>query len=261
MTHEAKNYESESLWDSSRYELEKEQRRFLETRQLIPADSESLCDCGCGNGAFLKFLEDDGWSGHLTGVERSPLAIRKKICSAQVAAGDLQLLPFADGAFHTVSCLEVLEHLPCQTYEKSLKELERVSARYILVSVPYREQRWFVSCPYCDCSYSPYYHVRVFDEAALGGLFRNFGLVRTVLVGEVLALRPLAARLVGAGKALLGWKSRADFYTVCPQCGYTLQDRPAGKPGRSGGNIKTFAVGLLLVRRPEWAVCLYKRRG
>ncbi len=46
-------------------------------------------------------------------------------------------LPFADGAFDVVLCLDVLEHVPAEERERLLDELARVSRRFILLAAPF----------------------------------------------------------------------------------------------------------------------------
>ena len=53
--------------------------------------------------------------------------------------GDILAMPFPDNSFDLVLCLEVLEHLADP--RAGLSELARVSAKDILISVPY--EPWF----------------------------------------------------------------------------------------------------------------------
>ena len=48
-------------------------------------------------------------------------------------------LPFPDGHFDVVTCMEVLEHLPDDAYEAGIAELRRVCRGQLLMSVPYEE--------------------------------------------------------------------------------------------------------------------------
>lgn len=69
-----------------------------------------LLDLGCGTGGILRDWTD---RGACVGMDGSPLALR--ICKRRgfsvLARGDLERLPFRDGAFDTIVLMDVLEHL------------------------------------------------------------------------------------------------------------------------------------------------------
>lgn len=44
---------------------------------------------------------------------------------------------FNENEFDTVLCAEVLEHIPFEYFEKALKELWKVSKRYVIISLPH----------------------------------------------------------------------------------------------------------------------------
>lgn len=50
--------------------------------------------------------------------------------------GSVLELPFANEAFNTLSCCEVLEHLPYSEFGRALSELNRVSQRHVVLSLP-----------------------------------------------------------------------------------------------------------------------------
>lgn len=99
-----------------------------------PAGSRIL-DVGCGEGFVLEFLRGRGYRERLVGMD----ADRQAFAMGGRTEGDLLLgsafdLPFRDGAFPLVLCLEVLEHL--DNPRTAIAELRRVSSGQIIVSVP-----------------------------------------------------------------------------------------------------------------------------
>ena len=51
--------------------------------------------------------------------------------------GSAVKMPFGDDSFDVVLCAEVLEHLPFEKFEESLRELKRVSKKNIILSLPH----------------------------------------------------------------------------------------------------------------------------
>lgn len=50
---------------------------------------------------------------------------------------DIRELPFDDKSFDLVMACQVLEHLPWNDLSRALKELERVTSKYAIISLPY----------------------------------------------------------------------------------------------------------------------------
>lgn len=97
-----------------------------------PAPEEGpILDAGCGTGGLLRRLRDDADGGLrpplLVGVEYNPAAAARARAKsgAAVAAGDLNSLPFPDGAFAAAVSLDVLCHRAVSP-ERALAELRRV---------------------------------------------------------------------------------------------------------------------------------------
>ena len=106
-----------------------------------PLDPASVLDAGCGEGETIERL--DGLLPDriaAVDVEASCVdAVRARHPGVEVSRESVDALPFADGAFDLVLCLEVLEHVPDP--ERAVRELARVAARDVVVSVPY--EPWF----------------------------------------------------------------------------------------------------------------------
>jgi 2-polyprenyl-3-methyl-5-hydroxy-6-metoxy-1,4-benzoquinol methylase len=48
-------------------------------------------------------------------------------------------MTFSDNEFDTVVCMEVLEHIDRDQFVNALKQLRRVTAKYLFMTVPFRE--------------------------------------------------------------------------------------------------------------------------
>ena len=86
-----------------------------EIAALLPPLSERVLDIGCGSGATLRWLKDNGRCGVGIGVEmvESAAALARERLDA-VFVGDANVLietAFAPQSFDLVLCLDVLEHL------------------------------------------------------------------------------------------------------------------------------------------------------
>ncbi len=119
--------------------------RFLRTIDslLDVAQPTSLLDVGCGEGVVTELLARRT-SGRVVGVDLGDERMRGEWARRQ--GGRLDFLPasaydlpFDDRSFECVCALEVLEHL--ERPHDALAEMVRVSARWLLVSVP-REPLW-----------------------------------------------------------------------------------------------------------------------
>jgi len=104
-------------------------------------DSGSVLDAGCGEGESLSQLAPV-LPAKQSGIDLNPESVEftsARVPEADIAVGDITAMPFEDGAFDLVLCLEVLEHLPVPGL--ALEEIARVSARDIVISVPH--EPWF----------------------------------------------------------------------------------------------------------------------
>lgn len=104
-------------------------------REVAPAPARIL-DAGCGEGFAMREVVGDG-PAQAVGLDGSAGAVRlaqELNPRHRFMAGDLYGLPFPDRRFDLVICMEVLEHL--DTPERGLAELCRVSAGWLLLSVP-----------------------------------------------------------------------------------------------------------------------------
>ena len=115
---------------------------FSELREAVaPLAPASVLDAGCGEGEALARLADllpDEVSA-IDVEQRCVDLTRARHPRASVSRRSVLDLGFEDGCFDLVLCLEVLEHLDDPA--AAVRELARVSARDVVVSVPY--EPWF----------------------------------------------------------------------------------------------------------------------
>ena len=102
-------------------------RRFVAQllRQRRTNQRAKILDVGCGTGATLELLQQ---FGRATGVDPHLPAV--EICSLErglpVQQAQVEDLPFPDGSFDVVTCLDVLEHTDDDIM--ALREIRRVCA-------------------------------------------------------------------------------------------------------------------------------------
>lgn len=98
---------------------------------------DSILDVGSGEGFTLNRLKRRGIGKKLEGLEYSGDAItlgKQMYPAIKITKGSIYELPYKDNSFDLVLCTEVLEHL--EKPQEGLKELIRVSKKYLVISVP-----------------------------------------------------------------------------------------------------------------------------
>ncbi len=98
---------------------------------------ESALDVGCGEGFTLNKLSENKIGERLEGIDFQETAIeigRKLHPDLTLKQGNIYGLEYKDNSFDLVMATEVLEHL--EDPKKAFSELQRVSSRYVILSVP-----------------------------------------------------------------------------------------------------------------------------
>lgn len=111
-------------------------------RMLKRTNSEKILDVGCGEGVTLNKIQEMKIGKKLEGVDNFKDAIEigtKTFPKLSLKLADIYALPYKDNSFDIVLCNEVLEHL--ERPQDAIKELIRVSNKYLLLSVP--NEPWF----------------------------------------------------------------------------------------------------------------------
>jgi SAM-dependent methyltransferase len=254
-------YETEDLWRSEVYDSEDQQERFALCGGLIPEDAATVLDVGAGQGAFLRWLELNRPALTLHGIERSEAAVSESVSETPIQLGSIDALPFGDRAIDVVTALEVVEHLPYGVCERGVRELARVAAQAIVLSVPHTEKRRFATCSYCGCRYHRNYHMRSFEPEGFATLFEGFVLDcrRTVMSTDDY----LGGPLLRFGWRLLHGRLHDPVpESMCPQCGFREERPPtAGERDEAEDAWKrSLAARLPERQRPRWLIGRFVRR-
>lgn len=148
--------------------------------QMVPAGVKTILDVGCGDGAITNHLARR-WD--VTGVDMSAAALAHLETNAVEASATN--LPFPDSSVDLVLSSEMLEHLRLEDYRQAISEMIRVTRRYLLLTVPYREDLRFrqVKCPRCRWLGHVWGHQRLFTPEQLAR--------------DLNGLRPVEARVFG----------------------------------------------------------------
>ncbi len=105
-----------------------------QAKQLHP---DSILDVGAGEGFTLEMFRENKIGKKNEGIEYmdDALQLAKKLHpQVKIKKGNIYELPYKANFFDLVVCNEVLEHL--EEPKKALKELKRVSKKYLILSVP-----------------------------------------------------------------------------------------------------------------------------
>lgn len=133
------------------------ERNVIDWRARLPAFRTMLSnlslprvlEVGCNRGHnLLTLAELLGGQSEVVGVEPNPYAVEiarastTKVC---VMRGDIFDLPFKTASFDLVFTVGVLIHIPLDSIRAAIKEMARVSRRYLLAVEYFAEQETPIS--------------------------------------------------------------------------------------------------------------------
>ena len=87
---------------------------------------------------------------------------KKRFKGLNFRTGNILNLPYDDNSFEAVLAVEVLEHIP--NLRKAIKEMSRVSSKYIIFTVPHKQKPRKVLCPHCLKKFYAEGHINYFDD-------------------------------------------------------------------------------------------------
>lgn len=99
-------------------------------KEIYTLNPKNVLEVGVGNKLVYNHLK-------AIGVTVTSLDINPKLKPDYI--GDIRELPFNNNSFDIICAFEVLEHLPFSDFEKCLRELQRVSSKNVIISIPIRK--------------------------------------------------------------------------------------------------------------------------
>ncbi len=248
------------------FEGELVRARFKKTIEMIPPEVNSLVDLGCGNGRFIEILKNVRKMDRLIGVDRSTQALEH--IKGDIILSDISNVSgLADSSFDCVSCQQVIEHIPVGAYQEVLKEICRLSSKYLLVSIPNSEDLTsnYTRCPECLSIFNRDLHLRSFPPDYFRSLFEEHGfrLKNLAYEGEEVHFKGLdmLKRLLRGGRSDLGWDS-----PICVVCGHkSAYVNKAQEATQRAGKLKPFKSVLRKfwphTIKYYWAIGLFEKVG
>lgn len=159
-----------------------EQARIADLLAMMPSPCSNALDIGARDGYLsMRMVER---CDHVTALDLTlPNISHKRI---EVAQGDVTALTMPDNSFDIVVCAEVLEHIPPELLIRACKEIARVTRKWVLIGVPYRQDIRFgaTRCPSCGKTNPPWGHVNSFSTDKLANLFSFLSIKKVSYVGR-----------------------------------------------------------------------------
>lgn len=242
-------------------DTEKQRTRDLMAHIQAHADGgRTALDIGARDGHFSRLLAEHFASVVALDLER-PVFQHANVSCVQ---GDVTALDFPDDTFDFVFCAEVLEHIPAHLLERACAELSRVSRKFLLIGVPYRQDIRVgrTTCYSCGEKNPPWGHVNRFDRERLRALFPCFKVHGKSFVGSTHHhANSLSTLLMDLAGNPYGTYTQEE---PCVHCGEKLKP----PPGRSLAQkiltraaFYTLAMQRPFVRaHPSWIHVLFEKQ-
>ncbi|MFH1985712.1 MAG: methyltransferase domain-containing protein [Pseudomonadota bacterium] len=100
---------------------------WYQINEIFLLQPSRLLEIGIGNRFVSRYLKDHN-------QDITTLDIDYRLMPDVV--GSVLSIPFRDKYFDTVTCCEILEHLPYSEFLNSLREINRVTKKHVILSLP-----------------------------------------------------------------------------------------------------------------------------
>lgn len=247
-------YDQDVLWNKNYLEDPYYRTKVRLIQGMIPDGVKTILDVGCGNGAIANQYASNYW---MVGCDRSWTALQYLCGRAVQSTADT--LPFKDRSFDLVMSHQMLEHLPERVFHRAIQELLRVSRRYFVVSVPYRDRiaQQFACCAECGEKYNVWGHLRSFNHVSeVRRLFPSFSMRVHAFCGRE---NEYMTKLGLWIRQRIGGRWACDPNAVCPRCSSRAQ-YCAGFPRRAVAAVVDRLDQLMPKEKAYfWLVGLFER--
>lgn len=237
-----------------------EKQRVADLMGLLPDNIETALDIGARDGFISNLLAERFPRVTALDLERPSIEHERIHC----VKGDVTALNFPDASFDLVFCAEVLEHIPSKMLGKACNELSRVSNRYVLVGVPYKQDIRVgrTTCRACGKKNPPWGHVNSFDESRLRRLFQACVTVKISFVGiSDAGTNLISCLLMDIAGNPYGTYSQDE---PCVHCGAALKSPPERalweKVLTRAAFLARNAQRPFLRPHPNWVHVLFEKR-
>ena len=228
--------------------------------ELIPDDVFSIADIGCGNGIITNVLNRHY---DVTAVDRSKKALSYVEGKSILASSGN--IPLETGSFDMVFSSEMLEHIDEKTFQDTIKELKRLSKKYIFITVPNGENpaKLAIQCPKCGYIYNRPNHLRSFNVDTFKELFPEYKIVKTLAFGPKTRyynpkLLNLKLRLTPSSSWIpYYWIPKDNRKTFCPRCEHSFEYKYKFNPVATFIDIVNVIISK---KKPYWLFVLMEKK-
>jgi SAM-dependent methyltransferase len=248
-------YEQDSIWgDLQKNPFFREKVRIMIA--MIPEEVKSIVDLGCGDGEITNILAQ---KYDVIGVDRSKEALKHVKCKTILSS--CEKIDINNNSFDLVFSSELLEHLPDEIFNKTINEMMRITRRYILISVPYKENLRFrfIRCEKCKYTFHIYGHLQTFSIKKLQNYFYNCKLRSYAFCGDY---EPIYNKFLLLIKQYIGksWFWCEDAHPLCPSCNNTKFKHSISWISRACDYLN-YRVLKKEKNKNYWIILLFEKKG
>jgi len=143
----------ESVWDKV-YKNYKEPdiknkyiySKLIKVLEKYIKQGDSILEAGCGSGYVVSYFQNKGHYSAGLDLNSQPLKVAKKVFGAKnLIKGNIFNLPLKNSSFDIVWNEGVLEHFKIDKSIEAVKEMARVSKKYVIIDVPNRYNLYVIT--------------------------------------------------------------------------------------------------------------------